>query len=106
MEKQQIISKLTELTKKAGRILLFSIAVVLGYAVCEIYHFTKAPKTVTTAKETKSIQETSVAINERGELMVIDRKSGDYTIYQDSVGRSIFNLYANSIQSRYVQPLK
>lgn len=105
MEKQQIISKLSELLRKAGRVFLFTLAVVLGYSISEIYHFTKAPKQAV-AKETKPISETSVAINERGELMIIDRKSGNYTIYQDSVGKAIFTLYANSIQARYVEPGK
>ena len=99
MENQEIHSKLKEYTGKIGRVILFSLAVILGYSVCEIYHRTKSSPSV--AKEVKSISETSVAINERGEMMIIDRKTGDYTIYQDSVGKSIFTLYANSIQAKY-----
>lgn len=99
MENQEIRSKLKEYTGKLGRVILFTFAVILGYSVCEIYHRTKSNPMV--AKEIKSISETSVAINERGEMMIIDRKTGDYTIYQDSVGKSIFTLYANSIQAKY-----
>jgi hypothetical protein len=99
MENQEIRSKLKDYTVKLGRVFLFTLAVILGYSVCEIYHRTKTSPSV--GKEVKTISETSVAINERGEMMIIDRKTGDYTIYQDSVGKSIFTLYANSIQAKY-----
>lgn len=99
MEKQEIISRTKEFLHKVGKALLFSFAVILGYSVCEIYHYTKEKPSA--AKEVKKISETSVAINERGEMMIIDRKTGEYTVYQDSVGKSIFVLYANGIQSKY-----
>ena len=99
MENQEIHLKLKDYLAKLGRVFLFTLAVILGYSVCEIYHRTKTNPSV--AKEVKTISETSVAINERGEMMIIDRKTGDYTIYQDSVGKSIFTLYANSIQAKY-----
>ena len=37
---------------------------------------------------------TSIAVNERGEVMIIDRKTGSYEVYADSVGKMIFDLYA------------
>jgi hypothetical protein len=47
----------------------------------------------------KMVKETSVAVNERGELMLIDRKNGTFQIYQDSVGQIIFKMYANKMYS-------
>jgi hypothetical protein len=44
--------------------------------------------------------ETSVAVNERGELMIIDRKTGAYTLYENGLGQSIFNIYANRIYQK------
>ena len=99
MEKSEIILKSKDLIQKIGKILFFAFAVIFGYSVCEIYHYTKQKKSK--PKEVKKISETSVAVNERGELMIIDRKNGDYVVYQDSVGRSIFTIYANGIQSKY-----
>jgi hypothetical protein len=99
MEKQEILSKAKDYLSKLGKVILFSFAVIIGYSVCEIYHYTKQKPS--TAKEVKKISETSVAINERGEMLIIDRKTGEYTVYQDSVGKSIFVLYANGIQSKY-----
>jgi hypothetical protein len=52
----------------------------------------------------RKIKETSVAINERGELMIIDRTNGGYVMYEDSVGQAIFTLYSGSLQSKYQNP--
>ena len=38
-----------------------------------------------------------MAIDENNNLMIIDVKSGDYTVYQDSVGKMIFKLYAKTV---------
>jgi hypothetical protein len=99
MKNQEIRSKIKDYMVKLGRVFFFILSVILGYSVCEIYHRTKIDPSV--SKGVKNISETSVAINERGEMMIIDRKTGDYSIYQDSVGKSIFTLYANSIQAKY-----
>ncbi len=39
----------------------------------------------------------STAIDERGELLIINRSDGTYKIYSDSVCTGIFNLKANKI---------
>ena len=39
----------------------------------------------------------SIAINERNELLIIDRVSGEYKTYQDSVGRGIFDMYSKIV---------
>ena len=41
--------------------------------------------------------EVNIAIDERSNLMVIDKESGNYTIFEDSIGHSIFKLYARNI---------
>jgi hypothetical protein len=103
METQKVKSKISEIALKAGKALLFLCIFTLGYLACDIYHRAKKePDAVQSeAKITKTIGKVSVAINERNELMIIDRTDGSYEIYQDSIGRCIFNLYANSIQSKY-----
>lgn len=44
--------------------------------------------------------EVSLAIDESNNLIIIDNKSGKYTIYQDSIGQSIFKLYARNIWNK------
>lgn len=42
-------------------------------------------------------EDVSIALDEADNLIIIDKESGDYTIYQDSIGNSIFKLYAKNI---------
>lgn len=107
MEKNEIFKKASKLLKETLKILGFVGLVALGYILSELYHYTTAEKdkvSISSPKVTKTVKEISVAINERNELMIIDRTTGGYEIYQDSIGQSIFNLYANRIQSQYQNP--
>ena len=103
METPKVKSKISEIVLKAMKVLLFLCIFSLGYIACDIYHIVKKePEAAhSEAKVSKTIGKVSVAINERNELMIIDRTDGSYEIYQDSIGRCIFNLYANTIQSKY-----
>lgn len=49
--------------------------------------------------EVKKIQksEVTLAIDENNYLIIIENKTGNYKIFQDSVGLKIFNLYARNI---------
>jgi hypothetical protein len=42
----------------------------------------------------------NLAIDQYNNLMVIDVKTGNYTVYEDSVGKSIFNIYAKHVISK------
>jgi hypothetical protein len=99
MENAKILEKGKDILNKIIKVSLFVIFGLLGYSVCEIYHYTKDK--IPNIKGVKKMSETSVAVNERGEIMIIDRRTGEYSIYQDSVGRSIFLIYANTITSKY-----
>lgn len=77
---------------------------VIGFIISDVNHRLqskrdKESKTVVNLQNVHSLAETSIAINERSELMIIDRKTGTYEIYQDSIGTIIFNLYAGKIYS-------
>jgi hypothetical protein len=107
MEKQELLGKASKVLKETARILGFVCLVALGYILSELYHYSTRERDkadCSSPKVTKTIKETSVAINERNELMIIDRTTGEYEIYQDSIGQSIFNLYATRIQSQYQNP--
>jgi hypothetical protein len=107
MEKREILVKASKVLKETLRILGFVCLVALGYILSELYHYSTMERdkvNCASPKVTKTIKEISVAINERSELMIIDRTTGEYEIYQDSIGQSIFNLYATRIQSEYQNP--
>jgi len=44
--------------------------------------------------------EVNIAIDETNNLIIIDNTTGKYTIYQDSIGQSIFKLYARNIWNK------
>jgi len=43
------------------------------------------------------LKDVSIAINERDEMIIIDRKTGEYITYEDSVGTAIFTMYAGKL---------
>lgn len=43
----------------------------------------------------------NLAIDQSNNLIIIDNKSGNYTVYQDSVGKTIFSLYANNVWGQH-----
>jgi hypothetical protein len=101
--------KMTEIMAKAkkamthvGKVTIVLIAITVGFILGEMYHrihesnVEKAPLDV---KAIHKMKETSVAINERNELMIINRTSGTYDIYEDSIGKVIFRLYASQMVS-------
>lgn len=44
-----------------------------------------------------SPKEISIAVNESRELIMIERATGDYIVYSDTIGQTIFNMYAARI---------
>jgi hypothetical protein len=44
-----------------------------------------------------SPKEISIAVNESSELIMIERATGKYIVYSDTIGQTIFNMYANRI---------
>lgn len=102
MDKKQefkaFLTKLEAFAKKLGNLVVLALALVAGFFI-GYYYWVMTHKTAdgVQVENVKELRTTSIAINERNELMIIDRKSGRYAIYQDSVGIAVFRLYANKI---------
>ena len=58
-------------------------------------------KTVSVTKK-----EISIAINESKQLMIIDKVTGSYVTYSDSIGMSIFAMYANRLSQKVTKDNK
>lgn len=43
--------------------------------------------------------EVNLAIDQYNNLLIIDKKSGNYIVYEDSIGKSIFQIYARAMVS-------
>lgn len=82
---------------KAGRILIVIAAVFIGYVGANVHATYKSKLVKSPVPVVKTLSETSIALNERNEMLIINRADGTYQIYQDSVGITIFNLYAEKM---------
>jgi len=93
----KVIEKTKSFMNSLGKAAIIIIAIGVGFASAEIYHFIQVKSKAQNLQSVKKITNTSVALNERGELMIINRVDGSYQIFEDSVGVQIFKLYASSI---------
>ena len=101
-----IPEKVKAIFSTTGKIIIIASSMVVGFGISQLYnsYVDKGQKpTVIQIRPGKPMKETSIAINERNELMIIDRKGGSYQIYSDSVGRAIFNLYAAQLYTKINQ---
>lgn len=98
---KEVLEQSKDFAKKLGNLLVLVVALfaggIIGYYY---YHFSQKKEATVELEKVRGIEQTSVAINERSELMIIDRTTGKYTIYDDSVGTAIFDMYASKMYMR------
>lgn len=63
------------------------------------YYFNELKMKPKAVNETILNKEVRIAIDSEDKLIMMDRKTGSYTIYSDSIGRIIFKMYASKIAS-------
>jgi hypothetical protein len=97
------LDKLNIFAKKLGNLLIVAIAMITGFFIGYYYWVMMNQTKTSPLKNINPLTKTSVAINERNELLIIDRATGTYTVYQDSVGLMIFNLYASKKYDQIVK---
>ena len=83
--------------ENAGLLIFSGFVLVIG---CIPYLISINKSTMEFDTKVRTYSEVSTAITERGELIIIDRKSGYYTIYSDSVSMGIFNLNASRLYNK------
>ena len=99
MKKNQIV----EFVKKYAKSVL-SVAVVASIATASFKLGAKYgnPEKSEIAKNPYahafSPKEISIAVNESNELIMIERATGKYIVYSDTIGQTIFGMYANRIR--------
>lgn len=96
------MEKLKENLKKVVKgITIYGIIIlscVASFFIGYYYKKLNSEKTIVNV-EVKKIRKSQInlAIDESNNLLIIDNKTGNYTIYQDSVGKMIFKLYAKTV---------
>lgn len=97
IEKISTLSKLKASLTRASFPVALSICLAIGFFSGKMYDSYLNKINEKKYKEPINYKDISIAINERNELMIIDRVSGDYKTYQDSVGRGIFDMYSKIV---------
>lgn len=100
------IKNLIEPTKKfflqLGNYIMILIAVTAGFFIGKYYDEVFSKKEESSKLYITPAKNVSVAISQNSELIILDRQSGQITMYQDTVGINIFKLYANQIAGTVV----
>lgn len=78
-------------------VFIFTIGASLTVGFIVGYYYIKINQSYTVKKETKTTTNTSVAINEKNQLIIIDKSNDSYQIYSDSVGMNVFKMYAKTM---------
>ena len=86
---------------------LFKNGVIYGIIICAVaasffvgsFYNEMTNKNKSSKVQVRTIvkSEVNLAIDENNHLIVLDKKTGNYTIYQDSIGKTIFKLYAKNV---------
>lgn len=103
--KERLEKMTTSIKSVAKNMLIYGIiiiSVVASFIVGYTYHKITV-KTVEPEKEIVKVKKSDVtiAIDESHHLIIINNNSGDYTVYQDSIGKTIFKLYATNVWGQH-----
>jgi len=86
------------ISKKIVFVIIVAVTLIGSFAAGFVYKKQTTP--VEKGIEMLHIDRSQInlALDEHNHLLVIDKKSGNYTVYDDSVGVAIFKMYARNVQ--------
>jgi hypothetical protein len=76
-------------------VIIVSSTLIAGFGLG--YYFQELRMQPKAVNETILNKEVRIAIDSEDKLIIMDRKTGGYTIYSDSIGKIIFKMYASKI---------
>jgi hypothetical protein len=94
---ENLQEKIKTALKQLSFYTVISLSFVAGASIGYYYDFIKTNYTKQASVISVKKEEVKLAIDENNNLLIIRKKDGSYTVYQDSVGYMIFNLYAKNI---------
>jgi hypothetical protein len=88
------LSKLWDISKKIINYAFLLIVLGSGFYIGRMYeiYFTEDD-----SSKSKDLKDISVAIDENNRIFIIDKETEEYQVYSDSIGITIFKMYANRI---------
>lgn len=98
MEEKENSGKLKKISNKIIIAIVSVITLIGSFAAGVVYHKETTPikKGIEMIHVDKS--QVNLALDEHNHLLVIDKTTGDYTVYDDSIGVAIFKIYARNVQ--------
>lgn len=90
--KEKIIKFLNQFLSTIIVVLCLACGFTVGYYY---QHIIKSE--IDSKPNIKTKKEVKIAVDDAGNLLIINTSTGKYQIYQDSIGFTILNLYANKI---------
>ena len=95
----EMTQKMTKMMKSLGNwILIITVALSAFFLG---YYYPKIKQTIVGDQKAfispKSSNEITVSVTDRGELMVMDRRTGKFEIYDEAVGLNVFKAYGSRI---------
>jgi hypothetical protein len=90
------LNKVWEIAKKIINYAFLLIVLGVGFYIGKMYYIYFSEEEVNKSKDLKDV---SIAIDENNRIFIIDRETEEYQIYSDSIGLTIFKMYANRIYS-------
>jgi len=103
--KEKLIAAKEFVKKMFKSMMIYSViivATVASFFVGIYYNKIVTEKRGVKYEVTKVLKkDVNLAIDENNHLIVIQNKTGNYTIYQDSIGITIFKLYAKNVWGQH-----
>lgn len=104
-----MIEKIKEIYKKSLPFLKQVVTYLIMILISLLSFFVGVYYTKLFKKEKKPLVEVNIikdsdvnlAIDQHNNLIIIDIKTGNYVIYQDSIGHTIFTMYAKNIWNKH-----
>ena len=101
----EMIQKLSKSLKSLGNWIL-TVTVALS-AFFLGYYYPKIKQTIVGEQKTfivpKNSSQITVSVTDRGELMVMDRATGKFEIYDEAVGLNVFKSYGSRITQTHTK---
>lgn len=96
--------KITELLKKSVIYVILVFACLASFATGYFYR-TMNTKNVECKTEVERVKkgQVNLAIDQNNNLIMINLETGNYTIYEDSIGNTIFSLYAKNVWGQHTK---
>jgi hypothetical protein len=93
--------------RKIGAVSVIIMALGSGFVIGYYYNtvFCKIAET-NQFKHVNTLSETSIAVNEKNQMIIMNKNNGTYKIFEDSIGVVIFNMYANKLFIKETAPTK